>query len=48
MKMKPSMRQRSFMQWRDAGYGASVKDAHEPVKKAENDLQKRTAEEAKR
>ena len=32
----------------DAGYGASVKDAHEPVKKAENDLQKRTAEEAKK
>ena len=32
----------------DAGYGASVKDAHEPAKKAENDLQKRTAEEAKK
>ena len=32
----------------DAGYGASVKDAHEPTKKAENDLQKRTAEEAKK
>ena len=31
-----------------AGYGASVKDAHEPAKKAENDLQKRTAEEAKK
>lgn len=32
----------------DAGYGASVKDTHEPTKKAENDLQKRTAEEAKK
>ncbi len=32
----------------EAGYGASVKDAHEPTKKAENDLQKRTAEEAKK
>ena len=32
----------------DAGYGASVKDAHEPTKKTENDLQKRTAEEAKK
>ena len=32
----------------DAGYGASVKDAHEPAKKAENDLQKRTSEEAKK
>lgn len=32
----------------DAGYGASVKDAHGPAKKAENDLQKRTAEEAKK
>lgn len=32
----------------DAGYGASVKDTHEPAKKAENDLQKRTAEEAKK
>ena len=32
----------------DAGYGASVKDAHEPAKKAENELQKRTAEEAKK
>ena len=32
----------------DAGYGASVKDAHEPAKKAENDLQKRTAEEARK
>ena len=32
----------------DAGYCASVKDAHEPAKKAENDLQKRTAEEAKK
>ena len=32
----------------DAGYGASVKDAHEPAKKTENDLQKRTAEEAKK
>lgn len=32
----------------DAGYGASVKDAHEPTKKAENALQKRTAEEAKK
>ena len=32
----------------DAGYGASVNDAHEPAKKAENDLQKRTSEEAKK
>ena len=32
----------------DAGYGASVKDAHGPAKKAENELQKRTAEEAKK
>ena len=32
----------------DAGYGASVKDAHEPAKKTENDLQMRTAEEAKK
>ena len=32
----------------DAGYGASVKDAHEPAKKTETDLQKRTAEEAKK